>query len=166
MSRYIKDFTIIKPDVDEDILVINPKDLPLEESKQKAYAIFSKYPNDTVLACDTVVILNGEVLGKPHNKETAFKMLKNESGKKQIVLSGYTFINKNIEVNRTVASIVYFNELSDDLINQYIEEKKPFDKAGAYGIQDEFNLIHHIEGSYDNVMGLPIEDILAHCPIK
>jgi septum formation protein len=92
-------------------------------------------------------------------------MLENESGKKQYVLSGYTYIGKGVEITRTVKSVVYFNKLSPELIEEYIEKKKPFDKAGAYGIQDEFGLIHHIEGSYDNVMGFPVEDIKKHCPI-
>ena len=58
----------------------------------------------------------------------------------------------------------YFNVLSDELIRDYIEKKKPLDKAGAYGIQDGYPLIHHIEGSFDNVMGLPTEDLLTHLP--
>ena len=92
-------------------------------------------------------------------------MLLNESGKKQIVLSGYTYLGKGIEITRTVSSEVYFNELSPELIEAYIKEKRPLDKAGAYGIQDGFPLVKKVVGSLDNVIGLPTEDIKKHCPI-
>ena len=164
LKKVVSEFTIIVPDVDERALHLLPKDLAAEESKLKAYAISSLYPNDEVLACDTIVVLDNEVLGKPGSKEEAFRMLKKQSGKKQIVLSGYTYIGKGKEITRTVATEVYFNELSDELIWQYIEDKKPLDKAGAYGIQDGYPLIHHIEGSFDNVMGLPTEDLKQHLP--
>ena len=167
LKKITTDFVVISPDIDEGALSFVPaKDLAAEESKEKAYAIKAKYPNDEIISCDTIVVLeSGEVLGKPGNAENARKMLENESGKKQYVLSGYTYIGKGVEITRTIKSVVYFNKLSPELIEEYIEKKKPFDKAGAYGIQDEFGLIHHIEGSYDNVMGFPVEDIKKHCPI-
>ena len=162
LKKLCKSFTIVSPEVDERALDLPAKDLAAEESKTKAYAVASLYPEDEILSCDTIVVLDGEVLGKPLNKENAIKMLKKQSGKKQVVLSAYTYIGHGKEITRTVATSVYFNELSDELIEDYVEKKKPFDKAGAYGIQDGYPLIHHIEGSYDNVMGLPTEDIAAH----
>ena len=91
-------------------------------------------------------------------------MLRKLSGKKHVVISGYTFINKDKEITRTVTTYVYFNDISDQLIDEYIKTGSPMDKAGAYGIQDkEFNLVNHIEGSLDNVIGLPVEDIKKHC---
>ena len=162
LKKVIHEFTIIVPDVDERILHLPAKDLAAEESRLKAYAISARYPDDEVLACDTIVVLDGEVLGKPQDEAEAFDMLKRQSGKKQTVLSGYTYIGKGKEITRTVATDVYFNVLSDELIRDYIEKKKPLDKAGAYGIQDGYPLIHHIEGSFDNVMGLPTEDLLTH----
>ena len=164
LKKVISNFTIIVPDVDERALHLSPKDLAAEESKIKAYAISSRYPEDEVLACDTIVVLDNEVLGKPGSVEEAIAMLKKQSGKKQIVLSGYTYIGKGVEITRTVATEVYFNELSDELIRTYVADKKPLDKAGAYGIQDGYPLIHHIEGSFDNVMGLPTEDLMQHLP--
>lgn len=162
LAKLVKEFTIIVPNVDESLLHIDAKDLPAEESKAKAYAISALHPNDEVLACDTIVVLDGVPLGKPKDEEDAMAMLRRESGRKQVVLSGYTYIGRGIEVTRTVATDVYFNELSDELIAQYIREKKPLDKAGAYGIQDGYPLIARIDGSFDNVMGLPTEDIEAH----
>jgi len=141
---------------------VSPKELPLEESRIKAYSIASRYPNDEVLACDTVVILDGEVLGKPKNEEDAVKMLLKEQGKRQVVLTGYTYISPTKEITRSVVSYVYFNPLTEEQIRDYIKKYQPLDKAGAYGLQDEAGLVNHIEGSYYNVMGFPLEDIAKH----
>lgn len=162
LAKLIKDYTIIVPNVDERSLDLPPNELAAEESKLKAYAISALYPNDEVLACDTIVVLDDKILGKPVNEEDAKRMLRAQSGKRQIVLSGYTYIGKGKEITRTVATEVYFKELSDELIEDYVKNKKPLDKAGAYGIQDGYPLVDHIEGSYDNVMGLPTEDIAKH----
>ena len=163
IKKITKEFTVIPANIDESALHIAPHDLPGELSKLKAYDVFAKYPNDKVLACDTVVILDGELMGKPHSKEKASEMLHKLSGKKHVVISGYTIISKEKEITRTVRTYVYFNKLSDELIDRYIASGSPMDKAGAYGIQDtEFDLVNHIEGSFDNVIGLPTEDILQH----
>ena len=163
IKKITQEFSVIPANIDESVLHVPACDLPGELSKMKAYDVFQKYPNDKVLACDTVVILNGEIMGKPHSKEEASEMLHKLSGKKHVVISGYTIISKEKEITRTVRTYVYFNELSDELIERYIASGSPMDKAGAYGIQDkEFNLVNHIEGSLDNVVGLPTEDIKAH----
>lgn len=166
LKKITKDFVVIPADVDEASLTaeVLPKDLPAEESRLKAYFIHAQYPDDEVLACDTIVILGGEVLGKPKDEEEAVRMLLKESGKKQIVLSGYTYITRMREITRSVASTVYFNTLSEDQIRSYIKKYHPLDKAGAYGVQDDAGLIKAIDGSYDNVMGLPTEDINEHLP--
>ena len=164
IKKITKDFTVIPANIDESILHIAACDLPGELSKLKAYDVFAKYPNDEVLACDTIVVLDGEVMGKPHTAEKAREMLKKLSGKKHMVISGYTYISKEKEITRTVRTYVYFNKLSNELIEKYIATGSPMDKAGAYGIQDkEFDLVNHIEGSFDNVIGLPVEDIKKHC---
>ena len=86
-------------------------------------------------------------------------MLRLLSGKKHVVLSGYTIISKKYEISKTVKTDVYFKKLNEEQIEAYVKKYQPLDKAGAYGIQDDFPLIERIEGSYYNVMGLPIEDI-------
>lgn len=164
IKKITKDFTVIPANIDESILHVPACDLPGELSRMKAYDVYQRYPNDIVLACDTVVIIDNEVLGKPHTKEKAYEMLKKLSGRKHVVISGYTYISKEKEITRTVRTYVYFNNLSDELINKYIESGSPMDKAGGYGIQDkEFDLVNHIEGDFDNVIGLPVEDIKKHC---
>ena len=165
LTKVIKEFSIVVPDVDERLLNLPASDLAAEESKMKAYAVYASHPNDEILACDTIVVLDGEVLGKPTDEEDAVRMLKMQSGKKQVVLSGYTYIGKGMEITRTVATEVRFNVLSEELIRDYVAKKKPLDKAGAYGIQDGYPLVERIVGSYDNVMGLPTEDLLKHLPL-
>ena len=163
IKKITQEFTVIPANIDESVLHVPACDLPGELSKMKAYDVFQKHPDDKVLACDTVVIIDGKILGKPHSKEQASEMLHKLSGRKHVVISGYTIISKEKEVTRTVRTYVYFNELSDELIDRYIASGSPMDKAGAYGIQDEeYNLVNHIEGSMDNVVGLPTEDIKAH----
>ena len=154
-------FIAMDSEVDESPVQksLSPKDIPLEESRLKAYAVASRHPDDEVLACDTVVILEGRVLGKPKSKEEAIKMLLMEQGKRQIVITGYTYLSRKREITRSVMSQVFFNRLSREKIEAYLERCRPYDKAGAYGIQDEAGLISHIEGSYCNVMGFPLEDI-------
>lgn len=158
------DFVVIPSDVDESIIHTEPHALPAELSKLKAYSIFMDHPDDTVIACDTIVILEGKILGKPKSEEQAKEMLRALSGKKHVVISGYTYINKKKEITRTVRTYVYFNKLSEETIDAYVKSGSPMDKAGAYGIQDEeFNLVNHIEGSFYNVVGFPVEDIKVHC---
>lgn len=160
IKKITKDFIVIPSNVDESTIKADPDELPGELSKLKAYDVFKDHPNDKILACDTIVVLDNKVMGKPHTKEKAFEMLKNLSGKKHVVISGYTLLSKEKVITRCVKTYVYFNKLSDELINKYIETGSPMDKAGAYGIQDkEFNLVDHIKGSMDNVIGLPVEDI-------
>lgn len=163
LRKICDDFAIISPDIDENESRKNPHDHPLDVSRLKAYEVFKKHPHDDILACDTVVIIDSLILGKPQDEIDAYRMLRMLSGKRHIVLSGYTFINSSKEISRTVKTEVYFKELSDELITSYIKTGSPFDKAGAYGIQDGFDLVDHIVGSFDNVMGFPSEDIKKHC---
>ncbi len=154
----VKDFKIVVPDIDENIPVGIPSDTAKIISKFKAYKIFADYPEATVLACDTIVVIDGELLGKPKDRDDAFRMLRLLSGKKHHVISGFTLLSPDFEINKNIVTEVYFNDLSDETIWAYIATGSPFDKAGAYGIQDaEFDLVKRISGSYYNVMGLPVE---------
>ena len=161
LSEHFANFKVVVSDVDERAINLSPSEMSLDLAKQKAYAVFSKHNDDIILACDTIVVFQGEIFNKPVNKDDARRMLRALSGNMHFVLSSYVLISKDFEIAKTVKSIVYFNELDDDLIDRYIESGSPMDKAGAYGMQDkEFNLVKKIRGSYDNVKGLPIESIL------
>ena len=159
LHKLLDEFQIIVPDVDEHAFPLPAKDLPGALSKAKAYAVYKDHPNDEVLACDTIVILDNEVLGKPKSPQNAIERLLNESGKRQIVLSGYTYIGRGKEINRTVSTSVYFAPLTKEQIEEYVNKYRPYDKAGAYGIQEWIGYIGvtALSGSYFNVMGLPIQ---------
>lgn len=155
LSTLVADFKIIPTKIDE-------RSLPLEQlSLLKAKEISKTNPNELILAADTFVVLNNEVLEKPIDEEDAKRMLKLLSNKAHQVITFYTLLkeDENIEITRKIVTDVYFNELSDSLINEYVETGSPLDKAGAYGIQDSFPLVKKIEGSYTNVVGLPIEEV-------
>lgn len=130
-------------------------------AKGKAEEVFNRLKSSdvVVLGSDTVVSIDGEILGKPHSREEAVKMLKRLSGKAHQVISGYAIISEKKSYFGSVTTDVYFNELSSGLIEEYVGSGLPMDKAGSYGIQDGFDLVEKWEGSFNNVVGLPIEII-------
>lgn len=122
------------------------------------------YPNplgakDILLTADTVVIAEGKILGKPADREQAVEMLSNLSGRKHTVITGVTIRTATRSHSFSVASNVSFRALTTEEIDYYIDNYRPFDKAGAYGIQEwiGYVAIEGIEGSFFNVMGLPIQ---------
>ena len=138
------------------------KDVPLYLAKLKINAFENDFnKKDLIITSDTVVIHNNIVLGKPKNREDAFKMLKNLSNDSHDVVSGVAIfdgLSKEYHL-MSDSTKVYFKELSDDEINFYIDNYAPFDKAGAYGIQEWIGMIgiNKIEGCFYNVMGFPIK---------
>lgn len=154
------DFIIAPSNIDEREIRLENHLLCQDLSKQKAYDVFSKYQNDIIIACDTIVVFNNKIFNKPKDEKDAFNMLKALSNNKHVVLTGYTILTKDIEINKTVKSIVYFNDLSDEMILSYINEKTCYDKAGAYAIQDEkYHFVKYVDGSINNVIGFPLEEI-------
>ena len=114
-----------------------------------------------ILTADTIVVCDGEILGKPHDADDACAMLRKLSGKTHQVYTGYCLQTADKTVSGTVCSDVTFKELSDEEITYYVEKYNPLDKAGAYGIQEWIGYIGitGIRGSYYNVMGLPVQRI-------
>ncbi len=117
--------------------------------------------NQLIIAADTIVWANGKVLGKPNTKEEAFAMLKTLSGNQHRVITGVSIQGKSIKRSFHAVTEVWFDELEDDEINYYIDKYKPMDKAGAYGIQEWIGYIgvKMIEGSFYNVMGMPVHKL-------
>ena len=115
--------------------------------------------NEILITADTVVVLNGRVLGKPQNEAEARKMLADVSGSEHTVVTGVTLRSAEREHTFSSKSVVRFAELSDEQIEYYIANYRPMDKAGAYGIQEWIGYvgIEGIEGSFYNVMGLPVQ---------
>ena len=119
--------------------------------------------NDILITADTVVILDGEILGKPHDAEEAEKMLHRLSGREHKVVTGVTLRSKSLKYGFSVETSVRFGVLSDEQIRFYVDRYCPMDKAGAYGIQEwiGFVAIESINGSFYNVMGLPVQRLYA-----
>ena len=118
--------------------------------------------DDTVVVtADTVVVVDDEILGKPKDREDAHRMLRLVSGRTHQVYTGVCLLSKDKEKHLSVCTNVTFRELTDEEIYYYIDNYKPFDKAGAYGIQEWIGYIGvtRLEGSYFNVMGLPVQRI-------
>lgn len=151
---------IIK-DIDESYPeTLKGEDIPVFISKSKAEAYLSTLgENEMVITADTIVYTNGKVLGKPADKEDAFSMLKELSGHSHQVITGVCITTRKFQKSFATVTEVTFDSLSDEEINFYIEKYKPFDKAGAYGIQEWIGFIgvSGIKGSYFNVMGLPVQ---------
>jgi len=154
------DFTILTKDVDESY----PSILPLVDvapflslKKAKAFENQELPENYMVITADTVVIAENEILGKPKDRDDAVRMMKLLSGKTHRVVTGVTVHTKDVSKTFSVTSKVTFDKLDNQEIDFYIDNYKPYDKAGAYGIQEWIGYIGAcgVEGSYFNVMGLP-----------
>lgn len=133
--------------------------LYLAELKANAFSDDEIPDNAILIAADTIVCLNDEVLTKPENYDDAFRILTSLSGKKHEVISGVCLRSLKKTISFYATTEVYFKDLSHEEIHHYIENYKPFDKAGAYGIQEWIGYIgiERISGSFYNVMGLPIQ---------
>lgn len=131
----------------------------LADLKSKAFTNLEE--KEVLITSDTIVWLDGKALGKPKDKPAAFEMLKALSGKKHEVMTSISIKGKHFQKIVNDTTVVYFKEISDKEINYYIDNYKPFDKAGAYGIQEwiGFIAIDKIEGSFFNVVGLPVHKL-------
>ena len=140
-------------------------DLIEDLATQKACDVVRRVGNDEiVLGADTVVVLHNKILGKPKDKEDACRMLKELSAQTHMVVTSLCGINT--KTNRaallSTTSYVRFKELSDELINYYIEEFKPLDKAGSYGIQElPDGILDKYEGSFENIVGLDSNAVVS-----
>lgn len=154
-------FDIIPADIDEKI---NFKKTPYENVKllglKKASFEQEKYYGNILIGCDTIVVLDGEIYGKPKDEMDAYQMLKKLSNRTHQVMSGVGIIYKDKIYNFVCISSVTFKNLSDEEIRNYISTKECFGKAGSYAIQGVGkSLICEYEGSLDNIIGLPVAEI-------
>ena len=161
LKEYGFDFTVIPSSFNETNLLLSPELTAKSNALGKAKDVFDTICCDdaVILGADTIVVLGDKILGKPQNTDQAKSMLNALSGKTHLVITGYAIVSKdNVYVDSEITKVT-FNQLSDDLIDNYVSTGSPMDKAGAYGIQDGFDLVKEISGSYTNVVGLPIEII-------
>ena len=155
----VRDFRIVTPDIDEHMdRDLPPAELVRQISLEKAQAVAAQAdPNTVVIAADTVVALDGVVLGKPADKEEAFRMLSLLSDNRHQVYTGLTVLRGEQVFSQWEETAVTFRSLTAEEIEAYIATGEPMDKAGAYGIQGYGALfIEGISGDYYNVMGLPV----------
>ncbi len=150
-------------DIDESY----PEDLPTRDIAEyishKKAAAYQKMITDRelVITADTIVVLDHEVMGKPKDEADAIRMLQELSGKTHQVITGVTLTTTQRQMSFSVETDVTFKRLSDEEIHYYVDRYKPYDKAGAYGIQEWIGYIGvtALKGSYFNVMGLPVQRI-------
>jgi septum formation protein len=133
----------------------------LAELKASSFENARMDPKALIIAADTIVCIENEILGKPANYKEAVNMLRKLSGKKHDVITAVCLKSKNKKKTFHVVSSVYFKELTAEEIDYYIENFQPFDKAGGYGVQEWIGYIgiSRIEGSFFNVMGLPVKEL-------
>lgn len=163
------DFDVVKPSFEEKLESDNYTDDAIESlSLKKAMSVLNDYKGTDICAdclivsADTMVILDNKIYGKPKNEECAKKMLKELSGKKHFVVTAVSIVDAKTKkhVTRLTKTYVTFQNLTDEIINTYVQNKKPLDKAGAYGIQELSNdFIKSVDGDLENVIGLPTQTL-------
>ena len=173
------DFDVIPSSIDESqIKASSALNLVKTLAEAKASDVFNNQTEDClVIAADTIVVLdkvtnglgrvvgNSTILEKPVDKEHAKKMLEALSNQSHLVITGFSLFSKDFKVSRAVSTEVTFRDLSEDEISYYINLDEPYDKAGGYGIQGYAQVfISSIKGSYTNVVGLPISELIQEIP--
>ena len=159
-------FQVQSKETNEDF----PDTIPSESvarylSEKKAEAFLDEIKGDQILLCaDTTVLVDSEILGKPENAEEAFRMIEKLSGRSHRVISGACILHRGKKQSFDDYTEVFFRPLTKQEIQYYVENYKPYDKAGAYGIQEWIGMIgiEKIIGSYYTVMGLPIHKVYHH----
>jgi len=156
------DFRVVLKDVDESYPDgLTPEEIALFIARKKAEAFDETIGDEVVLTADTIVCIDGLILGKPETPEHAIEMLKLLSGRVHKVITGVCLLHKHKYNQFFDVSEVFFRKLTDLEITSYVNQYQPLDKAGSYGIQERIGLIgiERINGSYTNVVGLPTEKL-------
>ncbi len=157
------DFEVRTKDTDEDFPdYLSLEKVPVYLAELKAMALFDELEKGEVLiTSDTIVLLENEILGKPNSPENAKEMLLKLSAKSHEVITGVHLKSLEKSHSFSVSTKVFFKPLTEEMIDFYVENYKPFDKAGAYGIQEWIGFVgvERIEGSYFNVVGLPVAEL-------
>lgn len=154
------DFKVVLRDVDESYPAgLSPSDIAVYIAEKKAKAFDEVIDNEIVITADTIVSLEGKILGKPDNEAHAFEILSDLSGKRHEVITAVSLLKNHKLTSFYEVSEVFFKELSAEQIKYYVSTYSPMDKAGAYGIQEWIGLVAvaKINGSYSNIVGLPTQ---------
>jgi septum formation protein len=151
-------FEVSSSDVDESFSPeLSPDEVVMTLAEKKAKAVALNYPHSFVLGADTIVVLDGKILGKPNDEREAFDMLRQLSGRTHEVYTGVAIVSPSGFTRFYERTAVTFWELTETEINMYVSSGEPLDKAGAYGIQQLGSLlVKEIQGDYFSVVGLPL----------
>lgn len=138
------------------------EEIPIHIAEQKALAVAEKYPDRKILAADTIVVIDREIIGKPVDKQDAIRILTQLSGKKHEVITGVTIYEQGKMASFSDCTKVAFHSITQPQIEHYVNKYQPYDKAGAYAIQEWIGAIgiRSIHGCFYNVMGLPISLVM------
>jgi len=151
-SSYVEDMTLNLP----------PPELVKHLALGKATDIATKHQNAIIIGADTIVVLNNKIYGKPKDRQDAINILSELNNTKHSVFTGFAIIDTDTQktITGAVESFVYFKNNTQDEIEKYVDADLPFDKAGAYAIQDpHFTLMEKMEGDHDNIIGLPLNEL-------
>lgn len=167
-------FDVIVSAAEEDYPAdMNVQDVPVHIAKNKAIAVQEKIHKELpmhqgkwIIAADTIVVLDNQIIGKPVDRSDAVAILHQLSGKTHRVITGVYIIKDAVSIFFSETTLVHFHPLTAAQIDYYIDQYQPYDKAGAYGIQDWIGVvgIKGIEGDFYNVMGLPVSKLLSYLP--
>jgi septum formation protein len=168
------EFDIIVSAAEEDFPAdMNVQDVPVYIAQKKAIAVqqiikdeFPIHQGKWIIAADTIVVLENEIIGKPIDRADAIAILQKLSGKTHRVITGVYLVNDSASSAFSETTLVHFHPLTLSQIEYYVDQYQPYDKAGAYGIQDWIGVvgIRGIEGDFYNVMGLPVSKLLGYLP--
>lgn len=161
LARLLENFEVVKSGAIENIASdADPVDVAMDNALNKAIVVSARYPEAIVIGADTIVVLEGTVIGKTTDPEDAVRILEALSGKTHQVITGIAMVHGALGVKliNFSSSEVTFRTLDNVDIERYVNEKKPLDMAGGYGIQDVMDtFIDSLEGDFNNVVGLPLE---------
>mgnify|MGYP003331049819 CR=1 FL=1 len=160
------DFEVIVSDSDETYPDgLNMEEIAIHIARNKALAVSEKTgKSKTILAADTIVVCDNEVIGKPKDRPDALQIIRKLSGKNHHVITGVCILYGEKEISFSDTTTVSFHELTDEQIAFYVDKYQPYDKAGAYAIQEWIGVIgiRSISGDFYNVMGLPVSRVIQH----
>ena len=141
---------------------LKPDSAAIHIARQKALAIQEKEKEKTIIAADTIVVLHGEIIGKPKNREEAIEFLSRLSGQHHKVITGVVIVKHDAEISFADTTDVAFHSLTSEQIEFYVDRYQPYDKAGAYAIQEWIGVvgIKSVHGDFYNVMGLPVSRVI------
>lgn len=157
LRKICTDFKIHVSEVNEFTNATTPDELAIENAVLKAKAVAKDFPNDTIIAADTIVTLGDKIFGKPRDFNDACAMLRELTGRIHVVITGLAVIKSGRIVTATEKTEVHFGEMTDEEISNYVKTGEPMDKSGSYALQGGMApYVKKINGDWSNVVGLPL----------